>query len=187
MLALASVFTTGIWQEVIGKVLLLDKDFAGNWTQELEDPHRVHVVMQRGTRRVDTASVPILHFYPYGKAVADALYAPMLKAQNDAAFGGDFSWYSNAQIPMDPDLGPYCGRVMGYYLTPHKSRRPRKTLLVTSFLGLSLPRDFPEMGDILVNDGNRDADLKHTDGPRPMVARRTVAASVRIACRAVNW
>lgn len=164
---LASVFTTGIWREVIGKVLLLDKEFAGNRTQELEDPRRFHVVMQRGMRKVDAASVALLHFYPYGRAAADALYAPMLKAQNDAAFGGDFSWYSNAQIPMDSDLGPYRGRVMGYYLTPHKSRRPRRTFLVTSFLGLSLPRDFPEMGDILVNDGNRDGDLEQTDGPRP--------------------
>lgn len=164
---LASVFTTGIWEENVGKVLFLEKEFAGNWTRELEDPRCFHLVMQRGMRKADAASVALLHFYPYGKAAADALYTPMLRAQNDAAFGGDFSWYSNAQIPMDPDLGPYRGRVMGYYLTPHKSRRSRKTFLVTSFLGLSLPRDFPEMGDILVNDGNRDGDLEHTDGPRP--------------------
>lgn len=164
---LASVFTMGIWREMVDKVLLLGKHFAGNLTQELEDPRRFHVVMQRGLRKDDATSVALLYFYPYGNAAAEALYAPMLKAQNDAAFGGDFSWYSNAQIPMDPDLGPYRGRVMGYYLTPHKSRRPRKTFLVTSFLGYSLPRDFPELGDILVNDGNREGELEHTDGPRP--------------------
>lgn len=164
---LASVFTTGIWREVVGKVLLLGKEFAGNWTQELADPRQFHLVMQRGMRKADATSVALLYFYPYGKAAADALYAPMLKAQNDAAFGGDFSWYSNAQIPMDPDLGPYLGSVMGYYLTPHKNRRPRRTFLVTSLLGLSLPNDFPAIGDILVNDGNRDGDLEHTDEAHP--------------------
>ncbi|MHC1671680.1 hypothetical protein ACODUM_02350 [Stenotrophomonas maltophilia] len=164
---LASVFTAGIWNETVGKVLLLDKEFAGNWTRELEDPRCFHLVMQRGMRKADAPTVALLHFYPYGKAAADALYAPMLKAQNGGSFGGDFSWYSNAQIPVDPDLGPYSGRVMGYYLTPHRGRRPRKTFLVTSFLGFSLPRDFPPMGDILVNDGGREGDLEHTDGPRP--------------------
>lgn len=72
---------------------------------------------------------------------------------------------------------------MGYYLTSHKSRRPRKTFLVTSFLGLSLPRDSPEMGDILVNDGNRDGDPERPDGPPPLMARRTAVASVRIVGR----
>ncbi|WP_312682828.1 hypothetical protein [Stenotrophomonas chelatiphaga] len=164
---LASVFTMGIWDETVGKVIFLDKEFAGNWTREVQDPRRFHLVMQRGMRKGDAVSVALLHFFPYGKAAANTLYTPMLKAQNDAAFGGDFSWYSNAQIPMDPDLGPYSGRVMGYYLTPHRGRRPRKTFLVTSFLGFSLPRDFPEMGDILVNDGNRHGDLEHSDGPSP--------------------
>jgi len=164
---LASVFTAGIWDETVGRVIFLDKEFAGNWTRELQDPRCFHLVMQRGMRKADAVSVALLYFYPYGKATANALYTPMLKAQNDAAFGGDFSWYSNAQIPMDPDLGPYSGRVMGYYLTPHRDRRPRKTFLVTSFLGLSLPCDFPEMGDILVNDSGRDGDLEPSDGPRP--------------------
>ncbi|WP_145478862.1 hypothetical protein [Stenotrophomonas rhizophila] len=164
---LASVFTAGIWDETVGRVIFLDKEFAGNWTRELQDPRCFHLVMQRGMRKADAVSVALLHFYPYGKATANALYTPMLKAQNDAAFGGDYSWYSNAQIPMDPDLGPYSGKVMGYYLTPHRGRRPRKTFLVTSLLGFSLPRDFPEMGDILVNDGGRDGDLEHSGGPRP--------------------
>jgi len=103
---LASVFTTGIWEETVGKVLYLDEKFAGNRTRELEDPRCFHLVMQRRMRKADAASVALLHFYPYGKAAANALYAPMLKAQNEAALGGDFSWYSNAHIPMDPDLGP---------------------------------------------------------------------------------
>ncbi len=86
---LASVFTAGIWDETVGRVIFLDKEFAGNWTRELQDPRCFHLVMQRGMRKSDAESVALLHFYPYGRAAASALYTPMLKAQNDAAFGGD--------------------------------------------------------------------------------------------------
>ena len=164
---LASVFTTGVWAETVGRVIFLDKEFAGNRTCVQEDPRCFHLVMQRGMRRADAPAVALLHFYAYGKAAADALYVPMLKAQTGGGFSGDFSWYTNAQIPMDPDLGPYTGRVMGYYLTPRRGRQPRRTFLVTALLQYSLPHDFPALGDILVNDPDVEGKIQHKDGPRP--------------------
>lgn len=165
---LASVFTSSSWDVAKHRALLLDKEFAGHTTGLNEELDTFDVVMQRGMRLDDAHQMALLHFYEYGQAQANALFNPMLKAFQDTMPGKETAWFSNARLPLDPGLGPYKGRVAGYFLAPHKDqRRALRTFLVKSISGTSLPSDFRTPRRILVNDGALEGDVEVTGGPRP--------------------
>ncbi|WP_295547410.1 hypothetical protein [uncultured Stenotrophomonas sp.] len=165
---LASVFTSSAWSTAKHRALLLDKEYAGHRTGRNEEFGTFDVIMQRGMRLDDAHQMALLHFYEYGEAQANALFNPMLKAFQDTKPGKETSWFSNARLPLDPTLGPYQGKVAGYFLTPHTDqRRQLRTFLVTSIAGTSMPHNFKVTRRILVNDGSLDGDVEVTDGPSP--------------------
>lgn len=165
---LASIFTSSNWNTAKHRALLLDKEFAGHRTERNDELNTFNVVMQRGMRLEDAHQMALLHFYDYAQAQANALFNPMIKAFQDTRPGKENSWFTNARLPLDPALGPYNGKVAGYFLKPHTDhRRTLRTFLVTSLVGTSLPNDFRQPGRILVNDGTLEGDVQVTGGPRP--------------------
>ncbi|MCF3463430.1 hypothetical protein GTY70_05980 [Stenotrophomonas maltophilia] len=166
---IADIFTAGPWNSVRSKAIS-EQEFAGHLTGIDDRTGSWKVVLALGMTLDDGPMMALFRFNHYAETRAKRIHEPILKAQLDAATWGEEEaiWYSNAEIPLDPTLGPYRGTVSGYFL-----RRRRdggfagRTFLVTAIHQMSFSKRLPAIAPILVNDATEGEKVIHTGGPRP--------------------
>jgi len=165
----AGAFTAGPWKTVQDQ-LIYKKEFAGHLTGADDATGVWKIIMTLGMTLNDGPMMALLYLNPYARARAENLHNPMLIAINEAQSNGsdDAHWYTNAEIPYDPALGPYRGQVSGYYLSPRMDGHFRgRTFLVTAIHHMNFPRGLPPVAPLLVNDGRDGADVTSSSGPAP--------------------
>lgn len=166
---IADIFTAGPWGTVSTKAIS-EQEFAGHVTGIDEQSGNWKIVLALGMTLDDGPMLALFHFDRYAQARAKRIHEPILKAQLDAATWGaeESLWCSNAEIPLNPALGPYRSTVSGYFLRRRKDGGfTGRTFLVTAIHQMSFPRELPAIATILVNDATEGKKVIHTGGPRP--------------------
>lgn len=165
----ADMFTAGPW-ETVRPTAISEQEFAGHRTGVDEQTGNWKIVLSLGMSLDDGPIMALFRFDPYAESRAKRIHEPILQAQlSNALWGGtDDFWCSNAELPLDPALGPYRGIVSGYFL----KRRidggfAGRTFLVTAIHEMSFPNRLPKLALILVNDATEGEKVILTDGPRP--------------------
>ncbi|UGB11497.1 hypothetical protein LQ329_11100 [Stenotrophomonas maltophilia] len=166
---IADIFTAGPWSTVRSKAIS-EQEFAGHVTGIDEQSDYWKIVLALGMTLDDGPMMALFRFDHYAEARAKRIHEPILRAQLDAALWGteDSHWCSNAEIPLNPLLGPYQGTVSGYFLNRRKDGGfAGRTFLVTAIHQMSFSKRLPAIATILVNDATEGEKVIHTGGPRP--------------------
>ena len=166
---IADIFTAGPWSTVRSKAIS-EQEFAGHVTGIDEQSGYWKIVLALGMTLDDGPMMALFRFDHYAEARAKRIHEPILRAQLDAALWGaeDSHWCSNAEIPLNPFLGPYQGTVSGYFLNRRKDGGfAGRTFLVTAIHQMSFSKRLPAIATILVNDATEGEKVIHTGGPRP--------------------
>lgn len=165
----ADIFTAGPW-DTVRSLAISENEFAGHTTGVDEETGNWKIVLALGMTLDDGPMMALFRFNPFAESRAKRIHEPILQAQLNSSLGGglDDLWCSNAELPLDPGLGPYRGTVSGYFLNRRKDGGfPGKTFLVTAIHQMSFPKRLPKIAPILVNDATDGEKVIHTDAPRP--------------------
>ena len=156
---LAEILTSGAWSTLKDQAIFMG-EFAGNRTGVNAETGNWDIILQLGMSLDDAPMMALLHFDSYAERAANRLHEPMRLAVQNAERKGedDAHWFSNAEIPFDPERGPYTGVVSGYYLSSRRDQFFRgRTFLVTAIHSMNMPRGMPTVARTLVNDSTDGA------------------------------